>query len=67
MDVDKIQLPAQQLTQQQLYVLRSTPIRLKETTYKSAGSVHALLFSAADALVGTGNAAVCGGRGLQCD
>jgi FdhD protein len=50
-DVDKIQLPAQvQLTQQQLYALVNT-IRLKETTYKSAGSVHACaLFSVADAL-----------------
>ena len=49
-DVDQIELPPDaQLTQQQLYALVNT-IRLKETTYKSAGSVHACaLFSVADA------------------
>ena len=40
-EVDHIQLPASAgLTQSQLYSLVNT-IRLKETTYKSAGSVHA--------------------------
>jgi FdhD protein len=40
-EVDKITLPAEAcLTQSQLYSLVNT-IRLKETTYKSAGSVHA--------------------------
>ncbi len=40
-DVDQIELPSDaSLTQNQLYALVNT-IRLKETTYKSAGSVHA--------------------------
>ena len=40
-EVDQIQLPASaHITQAQLYSLVNT-IRLKETTYKSAGSVHA--------------------------
>ena len=40
-EVDQIELPADaSLTQVQLYSLVNT-IRLKETTYKSAGSVHA--------------------------
>lgn len=40
-EVDQIRLPANaSLTQTQLYALVNT-IRLKETTYKSAGSVHA--------------------------
>jgi FdhD protein len=40
-EVDQIQLPAKaSMTQGQLYALVNT-IRLKETTYKSAGSVHA--------------------------
>ncbi len=45
-EVDQIVLPAgAQITQSQLYSLVNT-IRLKETTYKSAGSVHACaLFS----------------------
>jgi FdhD protein len=48
-DVDQIELPHDaRLTQHQLYALVNT-IRLKETTYKSAGSVHACaLFSVAD-------------------
>ncbi|MDB5884848.1 MAG: formate dehydrogenase, subunit FdhD [Polaromonas sp.] len=47
-EVDKIQLPAgAMITQSQLYSLVNA-IRLKETTYKSAGSVHACaLFSTA--------------------
>ena len=47
-EVDQIELPADaSLTQSQLYSLVNT-IRLKETTYKSAGSVHACaLFDAA--------------------
>ena len=40
-EVDQIELPANaSITQRQLYALVNT-IRLKETTYKSAGSVHA--------------------------
>ena len=40
-EVDQIKLePAEKITQSQLYALVNT-IRLKETTYKSAGSVHA--------------------------
>ncbi|MDP3171068.1 MAG: formate dehydrogenase accessory sulfurtransferase FdhD, partial [Polaromonas sp.] len=48
-EVDQIVLPADAcLTQGQLYGLVNT-IRLKETTYKSAGSVHACaLFAATD-------------------
>ncbi|MEO5659643.1 MAG: formate dehydrogenase accessory sulfurtransferase FdhD [Polaromonas sp.] len=47
-EVDQIELPADaSITQSQLYGLVNT-IRLKETTYKSAGSVHACaLFSTA--------------------
>ena len=47
-EVDKIELPLDAcITQSQLYGLVNT-IRLKETTYKSAGSVHACaLFSTA--------------------
>ena len=47
-EVDQIALPAgSSITQGQLYALVNT-IRLKETTYKSAGSVHACaLFSTA--------------------
>ena len=47
-DVDQINLPAEAfITQSQLYSLINA-IRLKETTYKSAGSVHACaLFSTA--------------------
>ncbi len=49
-EVDQIELPAHAcITQAQLYSLVNT-IRLKETTYKSAGSVHACaLFSLATA------------------
>jgi FdhD protein len=49
-EVDQIELPADaSITQAQLYSLVNT-IRLKETTYKSAGSVHACaLFSLAAA------------------
>ncbi len=49
-EVDQIELPAHAcITQAQLYSLVNT-IRLKETTYKSAGSVHACaLFSLAAA------------------
>jgi FdhD protein len=38
-DVDRIALPQAQLTQSQLYGIVNA-IRLKESTYKSAGSVH---------------------------
>ena len=38
-EVDRIKLPAAQLTQAQLYGIVNA-IRLKESTYKSAGSVH---------------------------
>ncbi|WP_096698538.1 formate dehydrogenase accessory sulfurtransferase FdhD [Polaromonas sp. AER18D-145] len=49
-EVDQIELPVDDcITQAQLYSLVNT-IRLKETTYKSAGSVHACaLFSLASA------------------
>jgi FdhD protein len=49
-EVDQIRLPAAaHITQSQLYSLVNT-IRLKETTYKSAGSVHACaLFDTANA------------------
>jgi FdhD protein len=48
-EVDQIVLPAEaHITQSQLYALVNT-IRLKETTYKSAGSVHACaLFDTGD-------------------
>ena len=48
-EVDQIKLPVDaSITQGQLYALVNT-IRLKETTYKSAGSVHACaLFDSAD-------------------
>ncbi|MBA4059456.1 MAG: sulfurtransferase FdhD [Verminephrobacter sp.] len=50
-EVDSIQLPQAQLTQAQLYGLVNA-IRLKETTYKSAGSVHGCaLFRGEDMLV----------------
>lgn len=38
-DIDQIRLPATQLTQAQLYAIVNA-IRLQESTYKSAGSVH---------------------------
>jgi FdhD protein len=38
-EIDSIQLPASTLTQAQLYGITNA-IRLQETTYKSAGSVH---------------------------
>ncbi|MBU4505506.1 MAG: formate dehydrogenase accessory sulfurtransferase FdhD, partial [Gammaproteobacteria bacterium] len=38
-EVDRIDLPAAQLTQAQLYGIVNA-IRIKESTYKSAGSVH---------------------------
>ena len=50
-EVDRIELPQAQLTQAQLYGLVNV-IRLKETTYKSAGSVHGCaLFRGEDMLV----------------
>ena len=50
-EVDRIELPQAQLTQAQLYGLVNA-IRLKETTYKSAGSVHGCaLFRGEDMLV----------------
>jgi FdhD protein len=38
-DIDKVHLPATRMTQAQLYALVNA-IRLQESTYKSAGSVH---------------------------
>ncbi|MEJ1162657.1 formate dehydrogenase accessory sulfurtransferase FdhD [Variovorax sp. CCNWLW186] len=38
-DIDKLQLPPTRMTQAQLYTLVNA-IRLQESTYKSAGSVH---------------------------
>jgi FdhD protein len=50
-NVESIQLPPAQLTQAQLYSIVNT-IRLQESTYKSAGSVHACaLFRGEDMLV----------------
>ena len=50
-DVDRIKLQAAALTQSQLYGIVSA-IRLKESTYKSAGSVHACaLFQAEELLM----------------
>lgn len=50
-EVDRIELPQAQLSQAQLYGLVNA-IRLKETTYKSAGSVHGCaLFRGEDMLV----------------
>ena len=50
-DVDRIKLQAATLTQSQLYGIVSA-IRLKESTYKSAGSVHACaLFQAEELLM----------------
>jgi len=50
-DVDNITLPPATLMQSELYGLVNA-IRLKETTYKSAGSVHGCaLFKASDMLV----------------
>ena len=50
-EVDRIELPQAQLAQAQLYGLVNA-IRLKETTYKSAGSVHGCaLFRGEDMLV----------------
>ena len=50
-DLDNIVLPAATLTQSQLYGIVNA-IRLKESTYKSAGSVHACaLFCGEDLLI----------------
>jgi FdhD protein len=50
-EIDQINLPAATLTQAHLYGLVNT-IRLKESTYKSAGSVHACaLFRGDDLLI----------------
>ena len=50
-DIDNIQLPKTQLTQSQLYAVIDA-IRLQETTYKSAGSVHGCaLFRSAELLM----------------
>lgn len=49
--IDNIQLPPAQITQSQLYGLVNT-IRLKESTYKSSGSVHGCaLFQGEEMLV----------------
>ena len=49
-DVDRIKLQAATLTQSQLYGIVSA-IRLKESTYKSAGSVHACALFQAEELL----------------
>ena len=50
-EVDRIQLPDARLTQGQLYGIVNA-IRLKETTYKSSGSVHGCaLFKGEDLLI----------------
>ncbi|EER59893.1 formate dehydrogenase subunit FdhD [Acidovorax delafieldii 2AN] len=49
-EVDRIALPAAQLTQAQLYGIVNA-IRLKESTYKSAGSVHGCALFRGDELL----------------
>ena len=49
-DIDSISLPAASITQAQLYGI-VTAIRLKESTYKSAGSVHACALFQGEALL----------------
>ena len=49
-EVDSIALPAAQLTQAQLYGIVNA-IRLKESTYKSAGSVHGCALFRGEALL----------------
>jgi len=47
-DIDRIQLPPTRMTQAQLYALVNA-IRLQESTYKSAGSVHGCALFTLDA------------------
>lgn len=49
-NVESIQLPPAQLTQAQLYSIVNT-IRLQESTYKSAGSVHACALFRGEAML----------------
>ena len=49
-DIDSISLPAASITQAQLYAIVNA-IRLKESTYKSAGSVHACALFQGEALL----------------
>jgi FdhD protein len=49
-EIDSIQLPASVLTQAQLYGITNA-IRLQETTYKSAGSVHGCALFRGEAMV----------------
>jgi FdhD protein len=49
-EIDSIQLPASTLTQAQLYGITNA-IRLQETTYKSAGSVHGCALFRGDEMV----------------
>jgi FdhD protein len=49
-EIDSIQLPASRLTQAQLYGITNA-IRLQETTYKSAGSVHGCALFRGEAMV----------------
>jgi len=51
-DIDKVQLPPTRMTQAQLYALVNA-IRLQESTYKSAGSVHGCALFTLDAEGGT--------------
>ncbi|HWS05792.1 MAG TPA: formate dehydrogenase accessory sulfurtransferase FdhD [Burkholderiaceae bacterium] len=71
-DIDRIQLPAATLSQAQLYGIVNA-IRLQETTYKSAGSVHGCALFRGDEMlvfvedVGRHNAidTIAGWMGLQ--
>jgi FdhD protein len=51
-DIDKVKLPDTRMTQAQLYALVNA-IRLQESTYKSAGSVHGCALFTLDAPGGT--------------
>ena len=51
-DIDKVKLPGTRMTQAQLYALVNA-IRLQESTYKSAGSVHGCALFTLDAQGGT--------------
>jgi len=51
-DIDRIELPPTRMTQAQLYALVNA-IRLQESTYKSAGSVHGCALFTLDAEGGT--------------
>jgi len=55
-DIDRVQLPSTRMTQAQLYALVNA-IRLQESTYKSAGSVHGCALFTLDDAEGAGTQA----------